>query len=384
MLLITIVAFLLILSFLVIIHELGHFIMALWMKIRVEEFGIGYPPRAKVLFHWRNIPFTLNWLPFGGFVKMEGEDGAEEATEKTEKKLRHEKFAEYKPFYERSKRARLTVLFAGVVMNFIFGLLAFTVIYTKVGIPELVTEPRIAEVSENSPAQQAGLQAGDVLTEFWVKEENQNDVYSVTTSQDFIQQVRNFEGETLVVSYLRDGAEQTVEVYVRTPEERQEGQGAVGVAFDSFHYVFYPWWQMPFRGMWVGIQQSIGLSMMIVKAFGDIFVQLFTAGKVPEGVAGPVGIVHQAAKMELFKEGWLVVLNFAAMLSINLAILNVLPIPALDGGRAAFVLLETVIGKQRREKIEQKMNYVGFAVLLGLIGIITLKDIWAVIIDIVS
>lgn len=386
-----ILIFLLILSFLVIIHELGHFVTARWMKVKIEEFGIGYPPKMFTMFHWKGIPFTMNWLPFGGFVKMQGEegdDGGEEISnsqisnpKKSKKLATHDlpTTSTEGPFYTKSKRARLLVLLAGVFLNFVFGILAFAVIYTKVGIPTPSEIPKISIVAESSPAQGAGIQVGDVITAITNTE---GETESIETSQEFITYVNEHLGQKIPVEVIRNGEEYFTEVYARTEEERSPTEGAIGIGFEQIELKFYPWWQMPFRGIWVGVQQSIGLSLMIVQAFGDIFVQLFTKARVPEGVAGPVGIVHQASKTGLFQEGWVTILNFAAMLSINLAILNLLPIPALDGGRAMFVLLETIIGPKRREAIEGRLNYFGFGMLLVLIITITLKDVWTLVTDV--
>jgi regulator of sigma E protease len=373
----TAVVFLLILSFLVIIHELGHFITALWMKIKVEEFGLGYPPRAKVLFHWRGVPFTINWLPFGGFVKMLGEDGPSEVGKQEEEKQKHQ--ATFQPFYLKSKKARLIVLLAGVVVNFIFGILAFTIVYAKLGIPTPVDKPLIGSVAEESPAAKAGILSGDVVISGQTIDGEKR---TFSKSDQVVAYVNENLGETIRFEVLSNGATKEIEIYARNLDERPEGQGAIGISFEGVEFKHYVWWEMPFRSAWVGIQQSVGLSIMILSSFGAIFQQLFTRGSVPDAVAGPVGIVHQASKLGLFSEGWPTILNFAGMLSINLAILNVLPIPALDGGRAFFVLLEGFIGKKWRETLEARLNYVGFGFLLLLIVLITVKDIFVLVKDV--
>ena len=373
----------------VIIHELGHFVTALWMRVKIEEFGIGYPPKAFTLFKWRNIPFTLNWLPFGGFVRMEGEDeGNEDQETRAEKQETSIEDGELKkrlidnsgigPFYTKSKRARLLVLLAGVFMNFVFGIVAFSIIFTKTGIPTPIENAKIGFVAENSPAMEAGIQAGDVIT--GVVADN-GDSRDIQNSQQLVEFVDSHTGQYLILNISRESEDLAIQTYARTKEERGEEEGAMGVGFDSIEFKYYAWWQMPFRAVVVGIEQSIGLSIMILQAFGDIFVQLLTRAKFPEGVAGPVGIVHQASKIGLFSEGWLAVLNFAGMLSINLAILNILPIPALDGGRVFFVLLETIVGKKRRASWEGRVNQYGFLFLIGLILLITLKDVWGVFVD---
>lgn len=374
----TLIIFLLILSFLVIIHELGHFLTAIWMKVKVEEFAVGYPPRALTLFKWRGIPFTLNWLPFGGFVKMQGEDGPEEQVKSQKSKVKSNDIG---PFYSKSKKARLLILLAGVSINFLFGILAFATVYTFMGIPEESTQPKIDFVAPGSPAEQAGIQAGDTFKAVIEGDGEQTTRQDFSNSQEFIQYINDRIGQEVTVIADRNGEEHQFTVYARRPEERSTEEGATGISFQAIEFTFYPWWQRPIRGVWLGLQQSIGLSILILQAFGDMIREIFTAGKFPEGVAGPVGIVHQAGKLGLFSQGLLMILNFMGMLSINLAILNALPLPAFDGGRAVMVVLETVIGAKNREKIENKINYVGLAFLILLMIVITLNDVSTVVKD---
>lgn len=369
------IGFLLILSFLVIIHELGHLLTALWFKIGVEEFGVGYPPRAKTLFTWRNIPFTLNWLPFGGFVKMVGEDGPETDSIKTSSKSA--------PFYTKPKRARLVVLLAGVFINFVFGILAFSIVYTVMGFPRLIDNRLIDQVIEGSPAASAGILASDSVKSAKIADQAPVTFQTTTEVVDF---VNAHLGETVTLYIDRAGQEQSFDVYLRKKEERPADQGAIGIGFAAPDVIFdfYPWWQMPFRATYVGFQESIALSLTILSSFGQMVGGLIFRAEIPKDVAGPVGIVHQATKVGLFQSGWETVLKFAGMLSVNLAILNLLPIPALDGGRAFFVMLESVIGKKLRERIESKVNLAGFAFLLGLIILISVKDVWSIVADVMK
>lgn len=387
---ISIVGFLFILSFLVVIHELGHFLTALWLKVKIEEFGLGYPPRARTLFHWRGIPFTLNWLPFGGFVRMEGEDGPQEADpalkEDTHSKKRNSHQSDFQPFYAKSKKNRLVVLLAGVFINFVFGILAFAIVYTVKGFPRLVNENElvIEQVMENSPAATAGIQVGDKVESATVSDST--DAQSFQETSEFVQYVNGHLGENLNVTLDRQGQKQVAQVFLRPVDQRPEGEGALGIGFalPTVVYDFYPWWQMPFRGAWVGFQESIMLSMQILDGFKTMISGLVFHAQVPQDIAGPIGIVHQATKFGLFQSSWDVVLKFAGMLSVNLAILNFLPIPALDGGRAFFVIAEKFIGNKRRELIESKVNYIGFAFLLGLIVLISIKDVWSVFADVLQ
>lgn len=380
----TLIIFLCVLSFLVIIHELGHFVTAWLAKIQIEEFGLGYPPRAMTLFHWRKVPFTLNWLPLGGFVKMKGEDGPESVNTENTKHTSSQIGQGWGPFYTKSKRVRLVVLLAGVFINFVFGILAFALYYTKIGIPQPSDAPVINIVAPNSPAQNARLREGDTVYQIESLSDGPQSKRTLNTVEQLVTFVGENTGEELKLYIDRQGQQFETSIYARKPEERPENEGALGVQFVGVAYTFYPWWQMPFRGAWVGLVISLNLSFEIVKAFSNIITQVLTFSGVPNDAAGPIGIVHQASNLGIFQQGWLELLRFSGMLSINLAILNLLPIPALDGGRAFFVVSETVIGKKRREKIEGRFNLIGFAFLMGLILIISLKDVWLVLQDVFS
>lgn len=393
--LVSIIGFLVILSFLVIIHELGHFLTALWRKVKIEEFGIGYPPMAKVLFHWRGIPFTLNYLPFGGFVRMEGEDGPQEETQPDSKKQQskdHRKNerdthqAKFQPFYQKSRKSRLVVLLAGIVMNFLFGVIAFSIVYTVKGFPRLVNDKEliIDQVMVGSPAEQVGLKLGDKVEAAVAVDTTDKLRSSFAQTSEFVEYVGLHLGEHIRLFVQREDQTLEFDVYLRKEDERPKAEGALGIGFalPTLVYDFYPWWQMPFRGAWVGFGESLALSYQILDGFRTMLGGLFFHAQVPKDIAGPIGIVHQATKYELFQSGWDVVLKFAGMLSVNLAILNLLPIPALDGGRAFFVVMEKFIGFKRREAIESKLNFAGFAVLLSLIVLISLKDLWSVFADV--
>jgi regulator of sigma E protease len=353
--------FIVILSFLVIIHELGHFLVARWAKIKVEEFGLGYPPKAWTLFKDKmGTIYTLNWLPFGGFVRMFGEDSQEETKEGS--------------FASRPAWKRMLVVLAGAVVNFTFGVIAFGMIYSWHGIPTELGGVRIEELAPGSPAESAGIPVGSLVTAIEVGEER----IEVKEGGDLIGTVAQYRGQT--VRLLTDDGN-AYDMYVRTVEEVPEGQGALGVTLRDFEMKFYPWWQMPFRGMWVGLQSAITFGGMILVALGTMIKELVTMGTVPADVAGPVGIVYQAEKQGFLREGFWGQLNFAAILSINLAIINVLPFPALDGGRAFLLAIEMVFRKRVKPRIEQWLNTTGFLLLIGLILLISIRDVGRVLSD---
>lgn len=378
--LLSIIIFVLILSFLVLIHELGHFIAARLAKIKVEEFGLGYPPLAKKLFSWKGTVFTLNWVPFGGFIKMEGEEGQPSSqVEKTKKD------AQNRPFYEASAPWRLIVILAGASVNFVFGVIAFAIVYSFLGIPTPLNQPRIGMVLPDSPAATAGVPEQVNVIAIRQGEET----VPISTTQEAIDAIKNYSGETIILVTTGPCQEETCqesaqefEVYVRTQEELEAaGQnGAVGIAFQPEYTKFYPWYEMPFRGMWFGLQQAIGLSLLILNALGTMVGQLFSRGQVPTDIMGPVGIVDSAARTNILLQGPLAILQFAGLISINLAIMNVLPIPALDGGRALFIILEKIFGREKVSKVEGVAHYGGFIFLMALILLVTGRDIWRIVV----
>lgn len=382
-----------IISFLIIIHELGHFFLAKKQGIRVEEFGIGYPPKLFKLFHWQGTDFTINLFPLGGFVRLEGEDGAlEEASADQAKKVREiaksavQKKSNSKqqspvPFYAKSPKQKILVILAGPIVNFLFGVLAFGLIFSLMGIPQMLTnQPRIAVLMPASPAFEANLPVQVAIEAMQAPEQPApQKISSIEEVQAF---VKEHLGKTVVV-YLSATCQQDTcpsamephTIYLRTKEKTPAGEGSMGIMFADLYFKFYPWWQMPFRGMFYGITQALSLGWLILLALFGIFRDLFTVGSLPEGVAGPVGIVHQAQQHNLAGQDFFTLLNFSAMLSINLAIMNLLPIPALDGGRALFILLEKFFGQKKLEKIQAYINYGGFIALLVLMALVTIRDI---------
>lgn len=345
------------LSVLILIHELGHFLMARLFKMRVEEFGIGLPPRAKGLFKRGGTLFSLNWLPLGGFVKLYGED-----MENPEQAASPEAFFN-KPMWQRA-----AVLLAGVTMNFILGVVLFGVVYSYLGIPTKTDKVMIVEVGQDSPAALAGVTADSQVLKMI---EGKNEI-TFSGIEDFVMKVDGFKGKEIEMVLLeKSGMEKSVKLTPRV--NPPEGQGALGVALSSMEMKKYPIWQMPFRGAVVGLEEAWGWGKEIASNLGMIFVNLVTGKGLPKDVSGPVGI-YQVSK-EVYSVGWVAVLQFMGILSINLAILNVMPFPALDGGRIAFLGIEKIIGKGKKNKIEGYVNTFGMIFLLGLMLLITVKDV---------
>lgn len=368
-LLISIGIFVLVLSFLVIIHELGHFFVARWAGITVKEFGIGYPPKAVKLFSWLGSDFTLNWIPFGGFVRMDGEEDEPDSRFKQAQKGQ---------FYAAPVAKRLLVILAGALTNFVFGILAFAVIFSWVGIPQELPEARVGFVAENSPARQADIPTGVNILGF-----KQNDqLTSTPTSAAVIKYVTDHLGQDVIVvtsgpceSRTCQEIVQEYPVRLRTKEETPANQGSLGVAFDNLIFVHYPWYEKPWRSVVYGLEESLSLGKEILSALSKLGADLFTRGQVSTDLAGPVGIVHQAHSAGILQQGFIMVLSFAAMLSINLAIMNVLPISPLDGGKAVFTVLELFVARKHLYKVEYWLSYSGYLLLLLLIVFVTIRDV---------
>lgn len=270
-------------------------------------------------------------------------------------------------FFNKPMWQRAAVLLAGVTMNFVLGVIVFGIVYTYLGIPTETNKVIIAEVVSGSPAQQSGIEADSVVTKVSIGKEE----IAFANVDSFVKQVDSFKGKKLELTLEKNGTTKMVEVTPRV--NPPEGQGALGVALSSIEMKKYPLWEMPFRGMKVGLTEAWAWGKEIVKNLWTIIVNIVTGRGFPKDISGPVGI-YQVSK-EVYKVGWTAVLQFMGILSINLAILNIMPFPALDGGRIAFLGIEKIIGKIKKNKIEGYVNTAGMIFLLGLMLLITIKDV---------
>ncbi len=371
---ISILLFILILSFLVIIHELGHYFAAKWQGIHVEEFGVGYPPLARKLFHWRGTDFTLNWIPFGGFVKMEGENGPQDAP------AERSAAAEGAPFYQKPALARLIVILAGAIVNIVFGMMAFALVFSVIGIPGGAV---VAEIAERTPALKAGVPIGVVITDVEIGDQT---IPILTGSELRPLFVSNLGRQVTLVTKAqcdRQLCEEVTRYTFSLPSADEVNvedneQALSGIRPREF-MVFYPWYEQIARGVLFGCGQALQLSVAVVSALGTMFKDLATRGQVPQELAGPIGIAQQATQSGILLSGWDNVVLFTGLISINLGIMNVLPIPALDGGRAVFIMLEKIIGRTKVNIVEGHANEVGFIVLIALMILISARDIFRII-----
>ncbi len=362
--LITILVFLLILSILVLVHEAGHFFVAKFFKIKVEEFGFGLPPRAFGVKFGETL-YSINWLPIGGFVKLYGEDeaGAGKPSFKVQSSKLKVKDSD-RAFFAKPAWQRALVVVAGVVMNFVLAVLIISFLFSVVGVPVPKDKVLVSAVIPNAPADKAGLKAGDIIESI--------DGVKITSSSQLVSITKERLGQPLKLK-IKNEKLKINEVIVTPRKEYPKGEGPMGVAVTQDVTIKkYPWYQAPF----VGIKEALSQTWMIVKGLSTLVSQLITKGAVPQDVAGPVGIAQLTGKV--VDIGPFAVLSFISLLSLNLAIINILPIPALDGGRLFFILFEAVTRKKVNPKFEGYAHTIGMAILLGLIALITLHDLFRV------
>lgn len=354
MLLITILVFAVLLLALVMVHEWGHLMAAKKAGCRVEEFGFGFPPRLFSIT-WHDTRYSFNLLPLGGFVKIEGENMDDPTPGPTS-------------FASKSPGWRIFILAAGVIMNVVFAGFLLSV-QAGIGMPMVVTEENRAslvdlktyflDVSENSPAMAAGLKPLDRVVRV-----NEIDSPSIEQFQAEVAQTR---GKEMTLEIERQGVHETISV---TPRENPPvNEGALGVGLAATGLERSVWWKAPF----VGIQRTAEMLIAIVVQFSALIGRLASGGGVGETLTGPVGIAVYTN--EVTQMGLPYILEFGALISLNLALINILPLPALDGGRILFVILEKIAGRRFPGKVEQITHTVGFALLIMLMIAITFRDV---------
>lgn len=363
----TVAAFLAVLVVLVLVHELGHFIVAKRAGITVQEFGIGFPPRIASLT-WHGTRYSVNWIPLGGFVKMLGEDGDVE-----EERLRRDGLSDDQvvaamagAFNRKPIVIRLVVLLAGVAMNFILAAALFAIALSlpaQVGVGPLT----VTEIQVGSPAEES-LELGDVIVTA--------DGRRFERSRQLTEYVSQQAGERVLLGVLRDRDEIAVTVVPRelTDEQRNQGMGAIGFGYEPERMVeeAAPA-DGPIDAVIKGTEGAWALAVQIPGGLAQAVGGLIGLGPDAGSARGPIGIAEETGKVleaQLINQ-----LLFVGVLSINLAVLNVLPFPPLDGGRIAVVVLEAVRRRKLPAEREALIYLTGFAVLLALVILISIQDI---------
>lgn len=356
---------------LVVIHEFGHFIAARRGGVDVEEFGIGFPPRAWSKKTKGGFLFSLNWLPIGGFVKLKGE---------------HDSDTEKGSFGAASTKTKVKIMLAGVGMNLLGAFVLFTIL-AWAGMPQLIDkqftvqsdakvvkqEVLVGYVDKGSPAEKAGLQQRDRLVRI-TTDTGQSE--AITAAAHLPEVTQSYAGQKVTIDYERDGQRKQAKMQLLWPEDveasRKAGtpQGYLGVSPTEYKLTRSTW-SAPIVAIGLIKQFTIATFQGLGSAVGAVFQG--NGSKASEQVSGPVGIVVILKEGSLL--GYQFMLMIIAIISLTLAIMNVLPIPALDGGRLFVLLVSRALRKPLSEEMEERINAIGFAVLMLLVVVITIVDV---------
>lgn len=358
MLITTIFIFILVLGILVFVHEAGHFIMAKRAGMKVEEFGFGFPPK---LFGFRRgeTDYTINLIPLGGFVKILGENGEEKDAPGS--------------FASKSIWQRFLVLVAGVSANVFLAMIFFSIV-AFVFVPENTDEKFyrdnnrdtaviIAGVMDNSPAKKSGLQLGDIVLSI----KNDTRKIEVRRNNEIEKFILDNKGKELTFEIRRE--KEILNLTVLARQNAPADQGATGVSLSEIRTVSYNWYQ----SIWQGISITGEVMYLTVLALFGLLKGLISTGHVNGQLSGPIGIAVMTGQMADL--GLIYLMQFIAMLSINLAIINALPFPALDGGRILFLAIEKIKGRPVSQNFENMVHTAGMILLLFLMVLVTIKDL---------
>jgi len=342
--LVAIALFIVVLGGIVLIHELGHYLTAKALNVRVLEFGIGFPPRARVLRSKGETLWTLNWLPIGGFVRLEGEDGNAADDPRS--------------FAAKPLRARLAILVAGVAMNIV---LAFAIFFAIALVASPVIGLQFGAVDPDSPATSVGLVPGDAL--FGVGDER----FEWFAPERVTAALRAHAGQTVPL-LVRDtsGSMRTVNVTLRPPEQISDTVGALGISKLSVvvgdGYVGHD----AGRSLQIAASEVVRWGGLIIGGLGQLVGGLINNPTAQPPASGPIGIAVSLA--QIFQESGIVVtLYVAGILSVNLGVVNILPFPPLDGGRSAVLIIKRLFGARVSLRAERLTYAVGFVFLLAFI-----------------
>lgn len=350
---ITLIAFIVILAVLVVVHEFGHFIVAKKSGVLVEEFGFGFPPRIWGIKIGETL-YSINLLPLGGFVKVYGEEYHEDG--KLNPKLKNRAFVYKKPWQ------KALIILAGIVCNFLLGWVLISFLFTQ-GVPVPTDRAIVEDVQPKSPAYIVGLRKKDEIKKLIVD----GKTYEIKSSRELIDLSRQFAGRQISLEVRRD--ENKLSLTLTPRINPPKGQGPLGILITSFVEKKYSWHQAPYYGL----IEAANITKRIVVELFKVLTQLATFQKPSADITGPIGIAKFAG--QAVKLGQNATLELVALLSLNLAVINVLPFPALDGGRLVFVIYEWITKRQANKHVEKYTNLIGIIILLSLAVIISINDI---------
>lgn len=367
----TLITFLIILSILVFAHELGHFFVARKFGVRAEEFGFGFPPRLGGIYRdangkWKFVRgnkqvkdasdtiYSVNWIPLGGFVKLGEDDVADD----------NPNHFNNKPVWQRA-----SILSAGVTMNVILAAILI-IIGMTIGLPQTLEgvskkasvferKIQIIHIENDSPAERAGLEVGDELLEVGGQ---------ALVDYDMLQSITN-KNTGKEISYSIARGEEKKEFKITPVLMEKIGKGGIGIGVAETGIVKYPW----YLAIWEGTKTTLFLAWAIIVAFYELFKGMIMGDGVSADVAGPVGIAVMTGRV--VDMGFIYILQFTALLSINLAIINFLPIPALDGGRVVFLIIEKIKRSPVKKELEVAIHNISFMFLMFLVLFVTIMDV---------
>lgn len=338
----TLILVLLGISFLILAHEAGHFFVAKKMNMKVDEFGFGLPPRILGFKKGETI-YSINLLPFGGFVKIAGENLDENLDKEKINSEEEKRF-----FFNQPIKNRVLVTVAGVIVNFIIGWLLISSSFA-IGKPFSII---VGDIFNNSPAAQAGFQKGDIILGFQREE-------------DLKKFIINNPNKEVYFRIKRLNQELDIKVKI----EEKNGSGFLGIYFVGGEIKK----ERIDKAFIKGFLTSLNIFKMNAYGIYYLIYNLFSSGKLIEGIVGPVGIINfskQVGEISL-----IYLLNLLGIISVSLSFMNLIPFPALDGGRLLFLLVEKIRGKKHSLKVESIINGIGFVLLLILIIFVTFRDI---------
>ena len=350
------VIFVAVFAVVILIHELGHFVVGRLFKVEIEEFGIGIPPKMLTLFHWQGTEFTLNWLPFGGFNRFKGENDPDVPG----------------GLAAASAGVRLAVLLAGATMNLLFGALVFSIIFSQVGLPDFGTA-QLYEISPNSPAEQSGLLPDDIVLSI------NGETFTIERSASML--IAEHLDEEIALTILRD--DKTFDILATPDSSRSREEGALGVAIGPTYLPPTSWFEtLPYSFMATYEQARTILLLPVQMITGELGAD---EGRFI-GFKGIYNIFQQTVDRDVESRNdvpsassdaespTFLTLQTIAMLTITLGVFNLLPLPALDGGRILFVLIEIIARRRVPAKFENIVHAVGMLLLLGLMFYINIMD----------
>ena len=369
----SILIFIIVIVVLIVVHELGHLLAAKLTGMRVDEFGIGYPPRAAVLGRWRETLFTLNWLPFGGFVKIYGEDLPTNEEHQAGAPSRSDSFT------SKSRPAQAFVLVAGVAMNLLLAYVLLTAALA-LGTPRALTNDELAHATNiqlivsnvlaETPGDAAGLMPGDLIA----VAKNAKGEWRPSEPEKFSEFVAASDGAETALTVMRGEQELTlIAVPRRGVIPAEPSRYALGVEVAPIGVVALPFTEAIVQGA----RLTWGATILTAEALAHFFAGVFTLSANWAQVAGPVGIAGAVGGAA--SEGFGNLLSLMAIISINLALINLIPVPALDGGRLLFVLIESVIRRPINPVFARSLNALSFVLLILLMVAVTANDIFKIV-----